>query len=102
MLLKLVKKKGGNINTASTIKKVPIQSLVTKENIEVSWKYLKSWKMDLEKALGLFYSSKMTKNSYIIAWNSAKIDGCNYYRSYNKIREAFLNILHLLLQKLKQ
>ena len=39
-------RKGGNINAASTIKKVSIQSLVTEKNIKISSKYLKSWEMD--------------------------------------------------------
>ena len=47
-------RKDENIDAASTIKKVSMQSLVTEENIKISSKYLKSWEMDIEKVLGLF------------------------------------------------
>ena len=85
---KISQRKGRNIMTASTIKKVSIQSLLTAKNIKKSSKYLKSWEMDSEKALSLFLSAKMAKNSYVMVRNSAKADGFNYYPSYNKIREA--------------
>ena len=105
-IVQMSQRKDGNIIAASIIKEVSVQSLVTKENIELSTKYMKSWEMDPGEALGLFLSAKMTKNIYIMVRKNAKADGFNYYPSYNKIQEekksAILKILHLLLQKLEE
>ena len=80
-----MKQKNGNINVASTINEVYVQSPVKKKMLKKSSKYLKCLEMSNGKALCLFFSAKTTKIFYIVVRNSTKVEDLKDYPIYNKI-----------------